>query len=730
MDENLLIDKFYADIFPDQPNEWEVEEIFEQLAELDESIRGPLLNQVQAIWPVSHTLCFDFLRCGSEILSHFPPEMLSEWVRQFLSVYEKNGLAGAREFIADVEGSFLAPMRGETGAFYESISVRMQHFIRGVSGKMLELSTAAIPVTDTETIFVPSWLGEFARKEDNELLYKLLLSLQWAHIARNVFHRSDASEHGAPWSTFPDEQLAKDVFRSLQFIEAWKFLADELPGLTRKAQDLCLQLIRRMAGRPPFSSRQMLFVEMFISVLRNPGSDPHFHDEALSLVELYQSFDCVPGDYSLAEVALLLGEFDFQRAAQKIAKMREERQRKFTDLVALFLKDQGALDEEDTGGNEGRSAADSALLILKEQLVDQKKKNGAKQFAEKLDSNASVSDELKQLAQEILNDLGHIPEAYFQAAEGLAGAGFNWEEVQGNVEDALISQPQSWQYDEWDYRRGGYRSDWCNLFEKELNEVRSDFVHKTLKKYQSQLKRIKRQFEALRTKHHFVKRRRDGDEIDLDALIDSLGDSRAGYAPSDRLFVKLLRDDRDITAMFLVDMSNSTEGWVGNAIKEALVLLTEALEVARDRYGIYGFSGMRRSRCKYFRIKDPDEEYSELVKRRIAGIIPMEYTRMGPPIRHITRKLIQEQSRIRILIVLSDGKPEDYDDYKGLYAIEDTRKALMEARGRGIFVFCITIDRAAHEYLEHMFGKGNYIFIENLDTLPGKMTEMYRLLTS
>lgn len=182
--------------------------------------------------------------------------------------------------------------------------------------------------------------------------------------------------------------------------------------------------------------------------------------------------------------------------------------------------------------------------------------------------------------------------------------------------------------------------------------------------------------------------------------------------------------------MFLVDMSNSTEGWVGVAIKEALVLIAEALEVVGDRYGIYGFSGMRRSRSEVFHVKHLDETYGPEVQGRIAAIGPKEYTRMGPPIRHLTRKLQDTESNIRLLVVISDGKPEDYDDYKGQYAIEDTRKALLEARGSGVYSFCITIDKSAHDYLAHMFGRGNYIFVDEVLSLPAKMAEMYRLLTS
>jgi nitric oxide reductase NorD protein len=176
-------------------------------------------------------------------------------------------------------------------------------------------------------------------------------------------------------------------------------------------------------------------------------------------------------------------------------------------------------------------------------------------------------------------------------------------------------------------------------------------------------------------------------------------------------------------------MSNSTEGWVGNSIKEALLLLCEAMEIVGDEYGIYGFSGMRRMRSEVYKIKEISDRYDACVKERLAAIGPKEYTRMGPPIRHMIRHFKKIDTRTRLLIILSDGKPEDYDDYKSEYAIEDTRKALAEAKGAGIHPYCITIDKEAHDYLEHLFGIGNYTFVPNIELLPSRLTEIYRILT-
>jgi nitric oxide reductase NorD protein len=403
-------------------------------------------------------------------------------------------------------------------------------------------------------------------------------------------------------------------------------------------------------------------------------------------------------------------------------------------MLASFLEHQSGLqreEEEDGSANTSKKLQENLLLLMQSQRDD--KSSRGKEALLMDNEGVDLPAELAALIKGIVEDLGALPEAYVQAAAGQAGRGINRQNRQecDSHKELTSSIPVNGQpYDEWDYRRAGYRADWCLLSEKTLNPVRSGFVAGTLEKYKPQLNKLRRQFEMLRTRHRFVRRRRHGDDIDLDALIEALGDTRAGLSPSDRLFVQLLRDERDIAAMFLVDMSNSTEGWVGVAIKEALVLMAEALEVVGDRYGIYGFSGMRRSRSELFHIKHLGEPYSAEVQGRIAAIGPKEYTRMGPPIRHLTKKLQEVESNVRLLVVISDGKPEDYDDYKGQYAIEDTRKALLEARGSGVYSFCITIDKSAHDYLAHMFGRGNYIFVDEVLSLPAKMAEMYRLLTS
>ena len=169
-------------------------------------------------------------------------------------------------------------------------------------------------------------------------------------------------------------------------------------------------------------------------------------------------------------------------------------------------------------------------------------------------------------------------------------------------------------------------------------------------------------------------------------------------------------------------MSGSTEGWINDAEREALVLLCEALEMLDDRYAIWGFSGWTRTRCDLYRIKEFDDPYDAAVQARIAAIKPRDYTRMGPPIRYLTQRLLAEPAKHRLLVTLSDGRPDDF-------GIEDTRQALLEARQAGVRSFCVTIDKNGADYLKHMYGPAAYAVLDDVRKLPLKVAEIYRKLT-
>jgi nitric oxide reductase NorD protein len=241
--------KFYESVSPSRPNSWEVDEIFELLSELDETTREALLSQVGAIWPVSHSLCFAYLENGVEASRHFPIELLGEWVRRILSLYERNGLLGARQFMVDVDKCFLGPMRGESGVGFEEISARMVLYLRGISGHSFEFNIGKLPSTDTRTVFLPEFLNTFPSKQNNIFLYKLLVSLQWGHVESRLFSEVLGRGNVARdrFSRYPDRQLAADLFSVLQFVKVFRRLELELPGLIRQGRDLCIGLIKRIA---------------------------------------------------------------------------------------------------------------------------------------------------------------------------------------------------------------------------------------------------------------------------------------------------------------------------------------------------------------------------------------------------------------------------------------------------------------------------------------------------
>ena len=298
------------------------------------------------------------------------------------------------------------------------------------------------------------------------------------------------------------------------------------------------------------------------------------------------------------------------------------------------------------------------------------------------------------------------------------------------VSTEAAQQAHDFSYDEWDHSRQRYRKDWCRLHEQSVTPVNGDFISVTMNKYRGLLKHIHRTFEALRQENRRLRREPYGDDIDIDAVVESWSDTHKGLEASEFIFTQTSRRERQVAVMFMIDMSASTAGWINQVEREALVLLCEALQRLGDRYAIYGFSGKGNSYCQCFHIKDFDEHYSEDVRNRIEGIEPQEYTRLGAAIRHLGTRLSQIEARTRLLITLTDGRPDDIGGYSGLYGIEDTRMALIETRHLGIHPYCITIDTESREYLTRMYGKNDFIIIDQVDKLPQRIADIYRRLTT
>jgi nitric oxide reductase NorD protein len=287
--------------------------------------------------------------------------------------------------------------------------------------------------------------------------------------------------------------------------------------------------------------------------------------------------------------------------------------------------------------------------------------------------------------------------------------------------------------DEWDYKKQILQKDHCRLIPMKSRDAESTELPQRL---QAQARNIRRQFEILRPQRHWVNRQTDGTELDLESYINFLTDRKHGHVNSDTPVYRDCRNEtRDLSCMLLADLSLSTDAHISNTsrvvdvIRDAVYLFSEALSVTGDRFALHGFSSRNRSHVRFYNIKDFDEAYNNDVRGYIDAIRPGYYTRMGAAIRYASDLLEKEASSQKLLLIITDGKPNDLDKYEGRYGIEDTRQAILEAEKKGLQPFCVTIDEKAEDYLPYLFGKNAYILIKNAAELPAKLPLLYLRLT-
>lgn len=287
---------------------------------------------------------------------------------------------------------------------------------------------------------------------------------------------------------------------------------------------------------------------------------------------------------------------------------------------------------------------------------------------------------------------------------------------------------------EWNWKTRQLVKDQCRLTILEPRDAQPCAVPPHLNR---QVRRVRQQFEALTPSRRWIRNQPDGSELDMEACVRAWSDRRAGHKDNDAgHYLRLERQERDLACLLLADFSLSTDAWVGNehrvidVIKDSLMLFSEALAATGDNVGIYGFSSLRRGNIRFHRIKDFSEKHGALTRGRIQAIKPGYYTRMGAAIRQSTRILAKQPNALRLLLILSDGKPNDFDHYEGRFAIEDTRMSLVEARRQGLQPFCVTIDQEGAGYLPHLFGPAGYTVIRKPSELPSRLPILYAQLTS
>ncbi|MEJ2310195.1 MAG: VWA domain-containing protein [Gammaproteobacteria bacterium] len=286
---------------------------------------------------------------------------------------------------------------------------------------------------------------------------------------------------------------------------------------------------------------------------------------------------------------------------------------------------------------------------------------------------------------------------------------------------------------EWDWKKRLLLPDACRIVQMVAEVAEQAALPAHLGKT---ARRLRNQFQALAPARVWLSAQPDGQEIDIDACLRFAADREAGRADSARgLYRDLRSGGRDLACFLLADLSLSTDTWIDDrhrvidVIRDALYLFAESLASTGDRFGIYGFSSRRNDPVRMHQLKAFDERYDGIVRGRIGRIKPGYYTRLGAGIRFATAELARQPANRRLLLILTDGKPNDIDKYEGRYGIEDTRHAVQAARRLGLQPFCVTIDNRGNDYLPHLFGNGGYVVIHDPAELPGKLPLLYARLT-
>lgn len=582
----------------------------------------------------------------------------------------------------------------------------IRHFVRGLGGRELQIISDKQTFTDTESLYLPAVYAIFPFAKTNFTLYKLTAAHLWAQTWYGTWCYEIVEKLIRHCST--DDVMP--VFNRLECIRLDACMARDFPGLAREFEIF--------GYTNDYAFAQWSQWREYGRTLIESGTTA---EDSIRLIDQVKQLPLPP-----------LKNYQGEMFVNQVHKVMIERiERDKSELTRMIQSID--VNEMKFKKSNFRDASLTRRLGLKNSDYDYENQKPEANIQLMMGAEMdTLSNFRPELISSILQDFDGIPEEYLQLMDlGNDNKDLSPTATTGN--DRQQSEPKIsgiFRYREWDYRVQQFHENFCSLRELPATLGDESFVDETLKKYLHLVNSLKRTFEGVLLESQLQRRQSDGDDLDLDAIIKAYAEVANGQEMSEYLYTRYRNQSRNIAVMFMVDMSGSTVGWVNKAEKESLVLLCEALEMLGDRYAIFGFSGRSNQGCEVYRIKTFDQPYDLCVRQRISGIKPKSFTRMGAAIRHLGSQLQLTLAHTKLLITLSDGRPEDCDGYKGQYGIEDTRHALREIQKTDIQAFCITIDKEAQEYLPYMYGAANYTVIDEVDKLPQKVTEIYRRLTT
>ncbi|HNQ75284.1 MAG TPA: nitric oxide reductase [Pseudothauera hydrothermalis] len=583
-------------------------------------------------------------------------------------------------------GVFFRALGGDPGLRVAAATIDPHTARRGLIARIAGVGDrAAHPRLDELTLRLPPVIDFFPERALNRDLYLWLAALAAAH------------QHLPPGST-DETEFQRHQRAVLAALDTW-------PGVVARYRRLVDAYVPRRLKAAKLPQPERVREEAIVAALREPGSVA-----ALPAVP--------PGTPPAAPVLLWLDGHAAGPAA----------------LTRTAAND---IDNPSTGGPPPPEDPERHAHRAKRVDLPQEKNGLMMVFraesllavTEFLKINRPTDDEPDPNAVEAARDLDQL--ALAENTDRVASkVRFDLDLPSAAEDDVVLGDGIS--LPEWDYRKQRLLDDHVRLTEMAARHAPPCTLPTALKRT---ARRLHQQFAALAPGRRWIKAQAEGTELDLDAAVRAQTDRACGRHPSEQLYLSLEKRERDLACLVLADLSLSTDTWVSSearvidVIRDALLLFGEALGATGDAFALAGFSSIKRSRVRYHRLKDFDEGFDDRIRGRIMTIKPGYYTRLGAAIRHSSRLLQKHGASRRILLILSDGKPNDLDLYDGRYGIEDTRMAVMEARRAGLSPFCVTIDREGAGYLPHIFGPAGFAVIRKPEELPARLPLFYAQLT-
>lgn len=608
-----------------------------------------------------------------------------------------------------------------------ALSIRPLSALAGVAAAAL--GPERMVCSDAQAIYLPDEIDRFADRRENAELYRLLVRLEACFHEFGTFDfdggnllesvRGDGcpapgrSDLEASLAQLPDPLLAGDLFTVFELGRIRKRLRHAYPGLIRSGYPWLCRAFMSSAGRmtePPDVIHRLLARLAF--ALPDPGAD-----ELIDAIA--NAFDATVSAASPVAAAAEMTARFFEPVRNRTEETPGGRRPLETPFGWRPWPNPAASGERPVRrlarsiqavlGQEGRALS---LLDITQCLA--------------AGGGSLTADDIRTLCRDRAEAAQRL-----EALLGRRATGGGRPEGRPPDDDLPV-----FRYPEWDERLGDYLPEHVHVREQRTPSEAGDFYSDVLRRHSGLVRQTRRVFERLRPEGlRRLRRWPDGDEFDYRQLVEAAVDRRIGDLPSERLFIKRVKERRDVAVLLLVDVSRSTanavpgsESCVLEIEKEAIVVLCEALGVLGDALAVAGFSGAGRLGVEYFRVKGFDEALTEEVKHRIGALRPQRNTRMGAAIRHAAHELEQVPAPVRLLIILSDGFPND-TDYKAGYAVADTRQALTELGARQIRFHALTVNLPADPELDRLYGKARHHVISDLRELPGRLLRVYSALT-